>query len=220
LRERCACISAEEEVAVFRTDRRLFSAALLAALFLVPRSVSADVIQIPVTAFSGTESLVQFTVSSSQPLPYSEDGANFLGYTGFFAGLIGGNAFLSLSGPGTLTVTFDEPVTMAGFRFINSFSPAGVRAAVFGDVAGVQPVGQVIFPGFGALESGFVGWFADAPFSRAEISFGVPSPLASFVMDDFRFDNSQPVPEPGTIALTLGGLTLLARRMRRRTTTR
>src|SRR5688500_15153157 len=90
LRERCACISAAEEVAVFRTDRRLFSAAFLAALVLVPRSVSADVIQIPVTAFSGTESLVQFTVSSSQPLPYSEDGANFLGYTGFFAGLIGG----------------------------------------------------------------------------------------------------------------------------------
>ena len=205
---------------MFHIDRRLFPAAALAALNLFARQASADVIQIPVTAFSGAESLVQFTVSSSQPLPYSEDGANFLGYTGFFSGLIGGNAFLSLSGPGTLTVTFDEPLTMAGFTFLNSFSPAGVRAAVFSDLAGLQPVGQVIFPGFAALQTGFVGWASDAPFSRAEISFAVPTQFASFVMDDFRFDTSQPVPEPGTIVLTLGGLTLLARRMRRSTTTR
>ena len=202
------------------TDRRLFSAVILTALILFPSSASADVFQIPVTAFSGTESVVQFTVSSSQPLPYSEDGANFLGYTGFFSGLIGGNAFLSLSGPGTLAVTFDEPVTIAGFNFLNSLSPAGIRAAVFSDVAGSQPVGQVIFPGFAALQTGFVGWAADAPFSRAEITFAVPTQFASFVIDDFRFDTSQPVPEPGTIVLTLGGLTLLARRVRRSTTTR
>jgi hypothetical protein len=205
---------------LFNTDRRLFSAAVLTALVLVPRLASADVIQIPATAFSGTESIVQFTVSTSQPLPYSEDGANFLGYTGFFSGLIGGNAFLSLSGPGTLTVTFDEPVTMAGFTFMNALSPAGVRAAVFSDLAGLQPVGQIIFPSFTAQQTGFVGWFADASFSRADITFAVPTQFASFVIDDFRFDTGQPVPEPGTIALTLGGLTLLARRMRRRPTTR
>jgi hypothetical protein len=205
---------------VFRTDRRLFAATGFAALILFPRSASADVIQIPVTAFSGTESIVQFNVSSSQPLPYSEDGANFLSYTGVASGLFGGSALLSLSGPGTLTVTFDEPVMMAGFVFMNSFSTAGVRAAVFSDLAGLQPVGQIIFPSFTALQTGFVGWSADAPFSRAEISFGVPSQLTSFAMADFRFDTSQPVPEPGTIALTLSGLTLLARRLSRRTANR
>ena len=134
--------------------------------------------------------------------------------------MIGGNAFLSLAGPGTLTVTFDQPVSMGGFNFSNSFSPAGVRTAVFSDLAGLQPVGQVIFPGFAPLQSGFVGWSADAPFARAEITFAVPSQFASFVIDDFRFDTGTPIPEPGTMVLALTGLGLVARHVTRRARTR
>jgi hypothetical protein len=198
------------------TSRRLFHGIMAAVVLVISnQSATADTIQIPITAFADTATIVEFGVASSAPLPYSEDGANFLSYSGFSSSVIGGNAFLSLAGPGTLTVIFDQPVNMAGFNFSNSFSPAGVRAAVFSDLAGLQPVGQVIFPGFAPLQSGFVGWAADAPFALAEITFAVPSQFASFVIDDFRFDTGAPIPEPGTMMLALTGLGLLARHIAR-----
>lgn len=175
---------------------------------------SADPITIPVTAFSGNASVVQFGVAVTQPLPYSEDGATFGPYTGFAASVLSANNFLFMGGSGTLPVTFGGPITMAGFDFVNSFGAATITAEVFADPLGLQSLGQVSLGSFAPLQRGFVGFANDAAFARANISFAVPG-NASFFIDDFRFEASDPVPEPGTITLTMAGLGWLAHRVRR-----
>lgn len=177
-------------------------------------AAEADPISIPLSAFSGNELIVQFTVPVTQSLPYSEDGATFQTYTGSAASVLSGNNFLFMGGSGILPVTFSDPVTMAGFTFVNSFGSATVAAEVFADPLGVQSLGQVSLGSFAPLQSGFIGFANGVPFSRANLSFTVPS-TASFFIDDFRFEGTAPVPEPGTIMLTLAGLGWLGHRVRR-----
>src|SRR5829696_580222 len=181
------------------------------------RPGSADPITIPLGAFSGTEQVVQFTVASTQPLPYSEDGATFSPYPGPLSSVIAFNNFLALAGPGTLSVTFASPITMAGFDFFAGLQLAGptpISAEVFADLQGLQSLGSVNLGSFGPARQ-FVGFASAAPFTRANITFGV-APAASFVIDDFRFDDVSPVPEPGTITLTMLGLGWVGSRIRRR----
>ena len=198
--------------------RRLVRQATLFVFLILltwaPRA-SADPIMIPLSAFSGSEQVVQFGVATTQPLPYSEDGATFVTYTGFAASVLSFNNFLSMGGSGTLIVTFSDPVAMAGFDFVNSFGAATLGAQVFADSSGLQPLGQVSLGSFAPLQRGFVGFANDVAFSRASISFAVPG-NASFFIDDFRFEDTNPIPEPGTITLTLAGLGWLGNRMRRR----
>ncbi len=196
--------------------RRLsFHAGLcIVVLLTCNSSASADPISIPLSAFSGSESVVQFDVATIQPLPYSENGVTFVTYTGLIASVLPGNNFLFMGGSGTLPVTFSDPVTMAGFNFANSFGAATVAAEVFADPLGLQSLGQVSLGSFAPLQRGFVGFANDVPFSRATISFAVPG-NASFFIDDFRFDDVEPVPEPGTLTLTLVGLGWLGHRVRR-----
>ena len=201
---------------MFRNGRLFRATALVMfILFTWSARASADVIAIPLSAFSGTERVVEFTVSTTQPLPYSEDGATFTGFTGFASSVLSFNNFLFMGGSGILSVTFSDPVTIAGFNFVNSFGPAAVAADVFGDLEGLQTLGQVNLGSFAPLQRGFVGFAADAAFSRADISFAVPG-IASFFIDDFRFDNTAPIPEPGTITLALLGVGLLGTRLRSR----
>ena len=197
----------------FRRPLRVALSSLI--LLACVSNVSADPISIPLGAFSGSESVVQFGVATTQSLPYSEDGATFQAYSGFAASVLGGNQFLFMGGSGILPVTFTDPVTMAGFTFVNSFGAATISAEVFADPLGLQSLGQVSLGSFVPLQQSFVGFANNVAFSRANISFGVPG-TASFFIDDFRFDGDQPVPEPGTITLTLIGLGCLRRYMTRR----
>ena len=202
------------------TPRRVSSlAGLVICLVLAsaPRA-SADPIVIPLSAFAGSEQVVQFAVGVTQPLPYSEDGATFLTYSGLAASVLSFNNFLFMAGPGTLAVTFSDAVTMAGFNFANSLGAASISAEVFADPLGLQSLGQVSLGSFAPLQAGFVGFANDTPFLRANISFAVPG-TASFNIDDFRFDDTAPIPEPGTITLTLVGLGWLGSRLRRRART-
>lgn len=201
-------------------EGRLFRTRTMVAFVLLTSawSASADPIPIPLSAFSGTERVVEFTVSVDQPLPYFEDGATFT-YTPF--GFVNG-FFQSLNlqrpvsgGSGTLTVTFSDPVLIAGFNFRNDFGTPAMEAEVFGDLPGLQSLGRVNFGTFAPHETAFIGFAASSVFTRADISFTVPG-AASWYIDDFRFDNAAPVPEPGTVSLTLLGVGLLGSRMRRR----
>ena len=176
----------------------------------------AEPIAIPRTAFSGTEQVVEFSVATETPLPYSEDGATFT-YTRF------GFVFQSLNlqhssgigGSSTLTVTFSDPVTIAGFDFRNSFGIPTMEAEVFGDVAGLQPLGRLNFGTFAPQQTAFIGFAAGAGFTRADINFTTAGG-ASWFIDDFRFDDAPPIPEPGTVSLTLLGIGLVGSRIRRR----
>ena len=198
------------------TPRRVSSLASLAICLILASApqASADPIVIPLSAFSSSEQVVQFAVGATQPLPYSEDGATFLSYSGLAASVLSFNGFLFMGGSGTLAVTFSEAVTMAGFNFSNSLGAATVAAEVFADPLGLQSLGPVSLGSFAPLQAGFLGFANSAPFVRANISFAVPG-NASFNIDDFRFDDTNPIPEPGTITLTLVGLGWLGTRLRR-----
>ena len=125
------------------------------------------------------------------------------------------NNFLFMAGNGTLRVNFNDPEIRAGFLFFNSIGgTATVSVQAFADLSGTQSLGTLILGSFGANQSGFVGFQANAPFLRADISFAVP-PTASFFIDDFRFEPTA-VPEPATIALTFLGAGWLGRQVRRR----
>jgi len=176
---------------------------------------AADPIRIPLGAFSGSEQVVQFGVTSTQSLPYAEDGATFVRYTGPTSSVLSFNQFLFMSGTGVLTVAFGDQVTRAGFDFVNSLGTADVGVQLFRDPSGLLSLGQSSLGSFAPLERAFIGFTADAPFSRADISFTVPG-TASFFIDDFRFDGAAPVPEPGTIGLTMLGLGWLGQRIRRK----
>jgi hypothetical protein len=181
-----------------------------------PRSGSADPIPISIGAFSGAEQVVQFTVATTQPLPYTEDGATFNPYPGPLSSVISLNNFLALAGPGTLGVTFASPVTMAGFDFfagLQSAPPSAISVELFADPLGLQSLGAVNLGTFGPARQ-FVGFASESPFTRADITFGVATATASFVVDDFRFENTSPVPEPGTITLTMLGLGWMGSRIR------
>jgi hypothetical protein len=187
-----------------------------AACLQVP-AAPPGVTAIPLSAFSGNERVVQFGVSTTQPLPYSENGATFVSYTGLAASVLSFNAFLFMAGPGTLTVTFSVPVTRAGFNFVNSFGAATIEAEVFADPHGLQALGHVDLGSFAPMQTGFVGFAADAAFTRADISFAVPA-TASFFIDDFRFEGPALGAELGTITLGLLGVALIGSRMGRRRT--
>ena len=187
-------------------------------MLAAPRTGSADPISISVGAFSGAQQVVQFTVATTQRLPYSEDGATFHPYPGPLSSVISLNNFLALAGPGTLGVTFASPITMAGFDFFagSQFAaPSPISAEIFADPLGLQSLGAVNLGAFGPARQ-FVGFASEVPFTRANITFGVATATASFVIDDFRFENTSPVPEPGTITLTLLGLGWMGSRIRRR----
>ena len=179
---------------------------------------SADPIAIPLSAFPATAQVVQFSVATEQPLPYFEAGATF-SYTpfGFVTDF---SQELNLQRPmtggsGTLTVTFDDPVLIAGFDFRNHFGTPSMVAEVFADQAGLQSLGQVNFGTFAPQETAFTGLASTSLFTRMDVTWTVPD-AASWFIDDFRFDNAPPIPEPGTVSLTLLGLGLLGSRMRRR----
>lgn len=196
--------------------RRLsFHAGLCIVVLLIYGSsaASADPIPVPLGAFSGSESVVQFNVAVTQPLPYSEDGATFATYTGLAASVLSFNNFLFMAGSGTLPVTFSDPVTMAGLSLgSSSFGAVTVAAEVFADPLGLHSLGQV---SLGSFAGGFVGLGNDVAFSRVNLSFAVPA-NASFFIDDFRFEATEPVPEPATITLALAGLGWLGHRVRHR----
>jgi len=204
---------------VFFSTRSISVLALviLTALAAPPRS-SADPFAISAAAFSGTEQVVQFTVATTQPLPYSEDGATFNPYPGPLSSVISSNNFLALAGSGTLNVTFASPITLAGFDFfagLQSAAPTAISAEVFTDPLGLQSLGAVNLGAFGPARQ-FAGFASETPFTRANITFGVATSTSSFVIDDFRFENASPVPEPGTITLTMLGLGWVGSRIRRR----
>jgi hypothetical protein len=195
------------------------SAMMTFVLLTTAWSASAEPIRIPLSAFSGTEQVVEFNVSGEQLLPYFEDGVTFT-YTpfGFLSDAFGALNLQrpSTGGSGTLTVTFSDPVTIAGFNFSNDTGMPTMQAEVFGDLAGLESLGQLSLGTFAPQETAFIGFATRSAFTRAEISFTVPE-AASWYIDDFRFDNAPPIPEPGTISLTLLGLGLLRSRIRRRT---
>lgn len=200
--------------------KRLLAFTLLAGFpqVMVATRASADVIPISIAAFSGSETVARFDPVPppyQQPLPYFESGLTLVSFTGPYSVVTG---FYEAGDTGLLTVTFSEPVTRAGFDFWNSTNVAAVVATIsveaFSDPLGESSIGGATLRSFAPAERGFVGFAADAPFSRAEIFFDAGR-FTSFLVDDFRFENAEPIPEPGTIALTGLALGLLGSRMRR-----
>ena len=178
----------------------------------------ATLITITSASFSGSESVADFTVATSQSLPYSEDGATFVSFSGPLSSVLSFNNFLFMAGSGTLRIDFSVPQIRAGFFF---GAPIGsgitISAQAFSDLAGTQSLGTIGLGSFVANQTGFVGFEADALLSRADISFAVSGafPPASFLIDDFRFEPGTPIPEPSTLLLTLVGGAWLARHARR-----
>jgi len=159
-------------------------------------------------------------LSGSRCCRVAEDGATFTNYTGLQANIVGFvNPTLFMTGTGTLTVLFDQPVTMLGFTNVLSFGLTTLSAEVFADTAGVLSLGDVnlgpvMFATFG--ETAFTGFGSVTPFLRAEIFFDPLVTAGSFRIDDFLFDDSDAtVPEPGTVSLALLGLGLVGERIRR-----
>ena len=194
------------------------SIAVILMLLTSAWTSSADPISIPLSAFPGSEQVVQFSVSAETPLPYTEAGATFA-YTPF--GFVS-NLFQELNlqrpmsgGSGTLTVTFNDPVLIAGFDFRNHFGTPTMVAELFEDAAGLQSMGQLNFGSFAPLEARFIGLGSSSLFTRMDVTWSVPQ-AASWFIDDFRFDNAAPIPEPGTVSLTLLGMGVLGSRLRGR----
>jgi hypothetical protein len=183
-------------------------------------NAAADPFLLPASAFSATAEVVDFTVATTQPLPYSNNGVTFASFSGFLSSVVSGTNFLFMSGPGTLSIVFSEPITMVGFRFVTATAPAQLNTTLFEDPGGASSIGQLALGTFnpGPFIPGqpFVGFGSTSPFTRADISFAVPGTFSSYLIDDFRFDDSAPIPEPGTVSLTLAGLGLLGHRIRRR----
>ena len=201
-----------------RHTRRL-RIACFTALVLIGAASTAHATLIPISmgAFSGGEHVADFTVGVSQPLPYSEDGATFASFSGLAANVLSGNNFLFMTGTGILRVNFAAPELRAGFFFGNSLSMATISVQAFSDLAGAVSLGTLGLGSFAVNQTGFVGFQADAPFLRADVSFSVASATASFRIDDFRFEpGASAVPEPATLALTLVGIGWLGRHAQRR----
>jgi hypothetical protein len=198
--------------------RRLIDVACFTALllFTVASKAHATMIPISIGAFSGSEDIADFTVGASQSLPYSEEGATFASFSGPLASVLSFNNFLFMAGSGTLRVNFSDPEIRAGFVFGNELAgPATITAEAFSDLLGTQSLGQLALGSFAANQIGFVGFAADAPFLRADISFAVSNASASFRIDDFRFEpGATAVPEPSTLILTLCGVGWLSSRRR------
>jgi hypothetical protein len=200
-----------------RPPLRVLCFTVLMVLIAASRA-HATLITITSASFSGSESVADFTVATTQLLPYSEDGATFVSYSGPLSSVLSFNNFLFMAGSGTLRVDFSVPQIRAGFFF---GAPIGsgitISAQAFSDLAGTQSLGTIGLGSFAANQTGFVGFEADALLSRADISFAVSSASASFRIDDFRFEpGATPVPEPETLLLTLvGGGWLAARHARR-----
>ena len=73
-------------------------------------------------------------MSGSRCCRVAEDGATFTNYTGLQANIVGfANPTLFMAGTGTLTVLFDQPVTMLGFTNVLSFGLTTLSAEVFAD---------------------------------------------------------------------------------------
>jgi hypothetical protein len=200
-------------------ERNLIRATILVTFILLTSAwrAYADPIAIPRSAFSGTERVASFNVSTDQFLPYSENGATF-DYVpfGFVSSL---RQQLNLQRPvaggsGTLTVTFADPVSMAGFDFFSDFGQVSMMTAqVFRDVAGLQPLGAVDFGAFAPHQTAFIGFSDASVFARADITFTTPV-AASWFIDDFRFGSTSAVPEPGVASLILLAAAVLRGRLR------
>ena len=197
---------------------RLLGVACFTALVLlaIATKAQATLISIPIGAFSGSAHVADFTVGSNQPLPYSEEGATFASFSGLASNVLSGGNFLFMAGSGTLGVNFSDPEIQAGFFFFNASGVvATLSVQAFSDLSGTVSLGTLALGSFGPNQSGFVGFQADALFIHADISFTLPSPTASFFIDDFRFEPTA-VPEPATLVLTLLGAGWLGRQARRR----
>jgi len=190
---------------------------LMVILLASPSKSEAALIQIPLSAFSGSANVADFAVAATQGLPYSEDGATFASFSGLQASVLSVNNFLFMAGTGVLTVTFGSPVTRTGFQVSPSFFPLQISIAAFADLQGTQSVGQLALGSFAANQAAFAGVEATAPFSRVSIGFTTQTTTASYFIDDFRFERGPgSVPEPATLATMLLGAGWLAGRRRRK----
>lgn len=194
-----------------------FGSALCLVLFQVAGSAEASLINIEQSGFSGQEKVAQFTVDDRVALPYFENGATFVSFSGFFASVFEFDQ-LGAGGTGTLTITFAQPVSRAGFRFFNAsfISDEGISAEVFSDAAGTNSLGELSLGTFAPDIPLFAGFESNTgSFARLDLVFSAGT-MDSFLIDDFRFEN---VPEPGMLTpmlLALVGLCVIgfARRWR------
>ncbi|MBI5660292.1 MAG: PEP-CTERM sorting domain-containing protein [Nitrosomonadales bacterium] len=129
------------------------------------------------------------------------------------------------SGPWTLTLSFDQAVLGVGLFVTDLFNGLGNRTVTLAAYDGINGTGnQLALAGapqynFQLYNKLFLGVAQDggAPTIRSMV---FTNPIAYYgdgiVLDDIRFANAAPVPEPETYALLLAGLGMLGLTVRRR----
>jgi hypothetical protein len=197
-----------------------FSALAIAAL--MAGSAAAAPIEVDVTAFSPTATLIDFSgLSSGTPITsqFAAQGATFSGGLFSFPGAQASNFDIGLSLPGTsITIDFSSTMLRAGFTVSQqAFDDLNITVSAYkGGVLVSTGSLNFVTPG---NTTRFVGVEdADLGIDRLVLTaFAVvPGGTGRFIMDNLRFDQAEVIPEPSAALLFPIGILLAAHGIRRR----
>jgi hypothetical protein len=198
-------------------------------IILLCSNVVATPIQIPLSSFSGTETVIDFnTINNAVPInnQYSTEGVIFTGAlygmtnpgdTIFFPnngnGHIASNWIYPPSGSGiqgsSFTATFDNIFTKVGFYLELNGDDAFVTVSISGTSSGSLTFSTL------SQEAIFVGLEEPLGFDSVTMTVAA-NETGFFAIDDFRFEGASisppgpsPVPEPSTLLLLSIGIPAL-----------
>lgn len=187
-----------------KTLRHLFVAAVLAT-----GAISAQATVIPLSAFSGSENLINFNSQAPGTIsgPFTTQGVTFVAQSGQIMFQSSGGSVIGTTGAALntsnttansdLTLNFATGISRVGFNFGTCSSCGPLSANVIAYDSANNVVESLAFP---SLHNSFVGFDFATSVSKVVIDRTDATTFFTFI-DDVRFINGGSVPEPSSVAL-------------------